>query len=235
MSVVRHLVQFPLIGLTRLVARRAKVKPLPPEGHRPVVFVHGLDGGRGNFLPMMAYFRLNGRKRTYAIQLAPSTPVAELAARLGEFLAEVAEANRLVDGDAIDLVGHSLGGVVARVALDDPMVAARVATLVTLATPHGGTRAAKLARRAPGVELRPDSKVIARLSQQLPWPGPPMRPRLVAFWSSADLLMIPAETACCDGADNRSVDGFTHYDYLLRPESWRRVLDALRHDRATAV
>jgi len=135
--------------------------------------------------------------------------------------------NALESGAQIDLIGHSLGGIVARVALEDVELASRVATLVTVGSPHGGTQAARLAAKPPTVELRPDSPLMARLAAQLPWPGPPSRPRLVAFWSRADLLVMPATAARLDGAENIELPRFTHYDYLLRPMAWRRVLVAL--------
>ena len=67
---------------------------------------------------------------------------------------------------------------------------------------------------------------MTELAEQVPWSG---LPRLVCFWSRADVLLLPATTACVDGAENHEVEGVTHYGYLLRPGCWRRVLEALDH------
>jgi len=69
------------------------------------------------------------------------------------------------------------------------------------------------------------------LRAQLPWQGPPHQPRLVALWSPADVLLLPAEAACAPGADAIEMLGFTHYSYLLSPTAWSRVHTVLEIER----
>jgi hypothetical protein len=226
-DVRRHAAQLPLIGLTLLGGRHAPVEPLPDDGHCPVILVHGLQGHRGNFLPMQTFFRLIGRRRTYSVGLRPGASLPELAADLARFAAEVVERNGLPEGARIDLVAHSMGGLVSRLALADPVFARRVRTLVTLGTPHAGTYAARFASTYYTLELRPDSATVAALQAQLPWRGPPELPRLVALWSRGDIVLLPPEAARVDGAENVEVDGFTHFSYLLHPESWMKVHEVL--------
>ncbi len=92
-----------------------------------------------------------------------------------------------------------MGGVVARLALEEPGVSARVATLVTLGTPHAGTHLARLGNTGRVRHLRPDSDVVKRLEAQLPWRSPV---RLVAFHSAADIVLLPHGSARVDGAEN---------------------------------
>jgi triacylglycerol esterase/lipase EstA (alpha/beta hydrolase family) len=227
-DVRRHAAQLPLLGLTLLGGKReVPVTPLPDDGHRPVIFVHGLQGHRGNFVGMQTFFRLAGRRRTYAVCLRPDAPMPELAADLERFVDEVIALNELPEGSRVDLVTHSMGGIVARLALANAATAARVATLVTLGTPHGGTHAARYAATYHTLELRPGSATLAALERQLPWRGPPEQPRLVALWSRSDMLLLPAEAGRVEGAENVEVQGFTHYSYLLHPEGWVRALKAL--------
>ena len=225
-----HLAQLPVVGLTMLVREPDAPEPLPDDGRRPVVFVHGLGGGPGNFRPMRLYFRLAGRSRTYAVPLPNDGSLVDSAARLSGFLDQVATANGLPDEARIDVVTHSMGGLVARLALDDPRTRARIGTLVTMAAPHGGSHLARYGATARSLDLRPESEVLARLARQLPWRGPPDHPRLVALWSPADVILLPARSAAVPGAENVELEGFTHYGYLIHPTGWRRVLEAL--DRA---
>jgi pimeloyl-ACP methyl ester carboxylesterase len=223
-DVRRHVAQLPLLGLTMLSARARPVTPLPNDGQRPVIFVHGLGGHRGNFLPLQLWLRFSGRRRLYGVGLESGVSVEVLGERLRAFVSEVAVANQLPDGGQVDLVAHSMGGLVARCALEDPDTSARVASLITLGTPHGGTHAARYASTHHTLALRPDSPLIRRLSQQAPWSHPT---RLICFWSRADVLLLPAATGRVDGAENHELDGVTHYGYLLRPSCWRRVESAL--------
>ncbi|MBN1772365.1 MAG: hypothetical protein JXB32_13935 [Deltaproteobacteria bacterium] len=222
-----HLAQLPLVGLTLLVRPRPEPEPLPDDGRRPVVFVHGLGGAPGNFGPMRLYFRARGRSRTYAAVFAGEGSLSELADRLSRFVGELVRVNGLGDGARLDLVAHSMGGLVARLALEDEPTRARVANLVTLGVPHAGSHLARYGHTAHSLALRPDSEVLQRLARQLPWRGPPGQPRLVACWSAADVIVLPARSAAVEGAENVELSGLTHYGYLIHPAAWRVVFEAL--------
>jgi len=72
--------------------------------------------------------------------------------------------------------------------------------------------------------------VLERLARQVPWRGPPEQPRLVALWSRADVIVLPARSAAVDGAENIEREGLTHSAYLLLPSARRCVLDVLSRD-----
>ncbi len=221
----RHLAQAPVLGLTLIARRRPPIEALPDDCARPVLCIHGLGGHRGNFTPLRAWLRLFGRTRTYAIGFERGSRVEQMAKALRADIATVLKVNGLPPDAQVDLVCHSMGGLVARLALEDPDTAARVATVVTLGTPHAGTYAARYASTYHTLALRPDSALMDRLALQAPWPS--SLPRLVCLWSADDVLLLPAETACVHGADNQQVHGVTHLSYLLNPVSFSAVLNAL--------
>lgn len=225
-DVRRHVGQLPLMGLTLLSPRAARVEAQPTDGHRPIVFAHGLVGHPGNFLPMRKFMALHGRKRTYAFALDAGSNMEENAERFRHYIDEVIRVNDLPANTKIDCVAHSMGGLVVRLALENE-TSVRIATLVTLGSPHQGTYAARYGASRNVVDLRPDSAVMRRLAAQLPWAGPPSRPRLVALWSPADVLLLPAEAARAEGAETIEMRGFTHYSYLLHPRGWSQVLRVL--------
>jgi pimeloyl-ACP methyl ester carboxylesterase len=223
----RHIAQLPLMGLTMLSPRRPVVNPLPDDGYRPVVFVHGLGGHPGNFSLMKLFFRYHGRSRSYSFSFGSEDPLEDVAKRLVLLVDELFQQNNLSESHRVDLVAHSMGGIISRLALEEPSFAKRVATLVTLGTPHSGTYIARYANTLHTLSLRPNSPVVARLQAQLPWGSRPEFPRLVALHSDADLLLLPATAACVEGAENIQMEGFTHYSYLLHPAAFQRVLEEL--------
>ena len=223
-DLLRHAAQLPLMGLTLLGPSHQPLAPLPADGYRPILFVHGLGGHRSNFAPMRLWFRLHGRSRTYAVGFRPELSLDDMAVQLRVAIAEALTDNGLPVEAQVDLVAHSMGGIIARLALDDPATAERVAHLVTLGTPHAGTQAARFARTPHIRDLRPDSAIMQRLAAQLPWRGPP----LTSLWSHSDLLLLPAFSACVDGAENVEMAAFTHYSYLLDVASARTVFASLR-------
>lgn len=220
-DVMRHVAQTPLLACTLLVPRRASVEAGDPDGHAPLVFVHGLGGNRGNFLAMAWYLRLHGRKRSYSVQLAGEGAVPDAARDLAAFIRAVLEAT---GADRVDIVAHSLGGIVARLAILDHGLADAVRTLITLGTPHAGTHPARYANTARTRDLRLDSPLIERLGAT-PWPE---GVRVVTFWSRNDLLVLPAESAAAPGTETVDVTPFTHYSYLVDPRSWIAVAKALQ-------
>ncbi len=220
----RDIAQVPLMALTSLGPRQAPVDAQPDDGYRPVVYVHGLGGHRGNFLPMRAAFLLRGRRRAYAVGLPWDGDIAETGRLLARHIEEICAVNELGPDGQVDIVAHSMGGVVARAALVEVGTAARVHTLVTLGTPHAGTQAARFAATTRCLDLRPESAFMARLATQVPWRS---TTRLVCLWSASDPMMQPAHTARVDGADNRELTGFSHINYLLRRDGWAAVWDAL--------
>jgi pimeloyl-ACP methyl ester carboxylesterase len=227
----RHLAQLPLLAMTRLVPRGETVRALPPDGHHPLVLVYGFGGRPGNFLALRTWLRFAGRRRVYLADFGNSESLEHAALQLGSMILTIAERNELGPDERVDVVAHSMGGLVARLALEDDAVSSRVATVLTLGTPHSGTWMARFGGTS-AIPLRPDSPLIARLAAQLPWPADPGKPRLVAMWSQTDMLVVPPEGAQVAGALNVEMPGFTHYSYLLDPAAWRRiqaVLDESEH------
>ena len=216
----------PLLGVTSLGPRHRTIRALPDDGHRPVIFVHGMGGHPGNFLPMRGWLKVQGRRRSYSVGRPLGGDLTDFSRLLARQIDEVLSVNGL-EGGQVDIVAHSMGGIISRLALLDVDVVSRVGTLVTLGTPHQGTQAARWGGTACCTELRPGSESMQALAGQLPWRGPV---RLVSFWSEADPFMQPAGTARVPGADNRQLGGLSHTDYLLKRTSWRAVRDALAVD-----
>ena len=222
-DVRQHVADLPLAATTMIGRRRKPIEALPDDGHRPILCVHGWGGHPQNFWPLKGVLWLHGRRRVYSIAYEAEPTLEDGAAELSRALHAIVTANDLGADAEIDIVAHSMGGLVVRLAMLDDAFAARVRTIVTLATPHQGTHAARFLATHRALDLRPGSPVLARLASQVPWSGP----RLVAFWSPADVLMLPATTATLEGADNRELAGISHNAFLTRPRVLTNVERAL--------
>ncbi len=225
-DVPRHLAQVPLLAYAYLVPREAPIFAGKSDGHAPLVFVHGLGAQRGCFLPMAGYFWLRGRRRRYSIDLSRGRSVDAMARRLARYVGRVVEKT---GEPRVDLIAHSLGGIVARLALAEHDLAPMVRTLITLGSPHHGTWTARYGAGTTTRALRPDSPLMRRLARS----PLPQGVRVVSFWSKNDVFIVPAESAVLEGATAIDVTPFTHYSYLLLPESWAKVADALEKPLAS--
>ena len=129
--------------VNRVLTARAPLVRVPrPER---VVFLHGFAGfselGVGRV--RSAYFRgVAARLRELGVEavFVKVSPFAGIATRARE----VRDAVRALGPGRVHLVAHSMGGLDARFALAHLGLAAYAESLVTVATPHGGTPIADL-------------------------------------------------------------------------------------------
>jgi len=91
----------------------------------------------------------------------------------------------------VHVVGHSLGGLIARYYVQRLHGDSRVRTLVTLGTPHSGTLLAYLMPTPLTKQLRPGSELLSELAE----PCRPCRTRFVVVWSEMDQIIVPQRNA----------------------------------------
>ncbi|MEU1514109.1 alpha/beta fold hydrolase [Streptomyces sp. NPDC005811] len=200
--------------------------PLPTPAPLPVVLLHGFIDNRSVFVLLRRSLAQHGRHRVESLNYSPLTCDIRTAAELlGRHIEEICERT----GSArVDVVGHSLGGLIARYYVQRLGGDVRVRTLVTLGTPHAGTKAVPLANAHPIVrQMRPGSEVIEELSR----PAPGCRTQFVSFWSDLDHLMDPLETARIDHPDllaqNVRVTGIGHLALPVHPAVATGIRQAL--------
>ncbi|MDG9716862.1 triacylglycerol lipase [Streptomyces sp. DH24] len=233
-----HLVLYPS-GITQerraparsaLPGQRDGTARLPSDTRPPVVLLHGFIDNRSVFVLLRRSLARHGGRRIESLNYSPLTCDIRTAAELlGRHIEEICERT---GSPRVDIVGHSLGGLIARYYAQRLGGDARVRTLVTLGTPHSGTRAVPLANAHPIVrQMRPGSPVIEELTR----PAPGCRTRFVSFWSDLDHVMDPLEAACLDHPDltveNVRVSGIGHLALPVHPAVATGIRQALDEDR----
>lgn len=183
--------------------------PTEGRGHPPVLLLHGFIDNRSVFVLLRRSLHRYGWRHVEALNYSPLTCDLRKAAEL--LSRHVEEVCARTGHRRVDLVGHSLGGLIARYYVQRLGGDLRVRRVVTLGTPHSGTRVAPLMSAHPIVrQMRPDSDVIAELSL----PAPNCQTQFIAFWSEEDQVMVPATTARIDHPDllalNVQVTGVGH-------------------------
>jgi len=138
--------------------RRTKRRMPRKEKQRTIVLVHGYLANRSALFVLHAYLRARGIREILTFSYDSSLGVEAGARSLKVFLA------KHVRGGRIDLVCHSMGGLVARLYLQELGGARRVDRCITLGTPHHGTYNAYWVATRVGRELRPDSELLSRLA-----------------------------------------------------------------------
>ncbi|MEU3740715.1 alpha/beta fold hydrolase [Streptomyces sp. NPDC032198] len=199
---------------------------LPAENRPPVILLHGFIDNRSVFVLLRRSLAQHGGQHVESLNYSPLTCDIRTAAELlGRHIEEICERT---GHHQVDIVGHSLGGLIARYYAQRLGGDERVRTLVTLGTPHEGTRVVPLADAHPIVrQMRPGSDVIEELRE----PAPGCRTRFVSFWSDLDQLMTPLETACVNHPDliaqNVRVTGVGHLALPVHPAVAAGIRQAL--------
>jgi pimeloyl-ACP methyl ester carboxylesterase len=183
----------------------------PDTAATPVLLVHGLVDNRSVFARMRHDLRRRGLRRVVPVELPLRTASVEDGARM---LAVAVAAAAGEDDGPVQIVAHSLGGLVARYYVQRMGGDQRVRSLITLATPHGGTRLAELVPRALPypllAQLRPGSPLLTELAE----PAPGCRTRIVAVAAALDTVVRPAQAALRHpdlAAVNLTVPGLGHH------------------------
>ena len=179
----------------------------------PILLVHGMVDNRAIFAVLKRRLRRHGFGRVVTINYSPVTNDIRQAAR--DLAAEVEALVAQTGYERIHLVGHSLGGLIARYYVQRLGGDERVHTLVTLGSPHAGTLAAHLLPVRLCRQLRPGSDLFAELAE----PAERCRTRFVAYWSDLDQLILPHANARLEHLDlsvrNVRVHGVGHMSLPL--------------------
>lgn len=155
----------------------------------PILLVHGMIDNRSVFTLLRRGLLRRGFGRVVTLNYSPLTgDVRSAAADLAEQVEQLVADSGY---ERVHVIGHSLGGLIARYYVQRLGGHERVHTLVTLGTPHGGTWPAHLLPAALGRQLRPGSELLEELGA----PAREVRTRFVAYWSDLDQLIVPRRNA----------------------------------------
>jgi len=177
-----------------------------PTGGPPILLTHGFLMNRACLFAVYWRLRRRGYRNVYPVNMWPPLGSIETT---GQRLAETIRAiSAMAGGRELCCVAHSMGGVVLRWCVqNDP--ALPVQKLVTIGSPHNGTRSAYLSPGANAAQMRPDSTLLARLDAE-------PRVPLASIYSDLDNLVIPSESSAF-GHVQLELPGCGHMTLMFDP------------------
>ena len=204
-------------------ARPTGFLPLPgarTHGPRPILVLHGYAMNRANFLPLALRLARAGLGPVFGFEYWTLGRTAAAARQLGWFIDEVRAATGATE---VDLIGHSIGGMVGRyyVSLAGGDGIAR--HLITIGSPHTGTDVSRIGIGHPTRELVLGSPLLTRLAAA----PPPARTRVTAVWSRGDALVPGARQRALPGAEVVMFPDLGHVALLASRRVARAVIDRL--------
>jgi triacylglycerol lipase len=197
---------------------------------RPILLVHGYFSNRGIWWSMRRQLAAAGLGPIYSISLTPpfgsiDRMVPRLAAKIDEILVSTG-------ATSLDIVAHSMGGLATRAVLVEEAARAKpgeptqscVSRLITLGSPHHGTKMANFGIGECIVEMREGSAWLALLKKREELT---IKPKTLSIYTMNDDLVYPAESARLEWAENVPVAGIGHVSMLFSKPIAERVIAAL--------
>jgi alpha/beta hydrolase fold len=212
-----HVLMYPLGARTEALRPDPRIRPGdqpatvralfaadPLAARIPVLLVHGLVDNRSVFSVMHRSLRRRGFSQVFTWNYSPLLPgVAQGATDLAAHIERICERT---GHDQVHVVGHSLGGLIVRYLVQRQGGDRRIASLVTLGTPHQGSMWAHVLPTSLIRQLRPGASVFQELAE----PAPGCRTSVTAVYSDLDQMVVPTSSGRCEHPDLRARNVLVH-------------------------
>ncbi len=190
-----------------------------PAGRRVLLLVHGYGCNRGAWWWLRRRMLRDGFAVATINLEPPYTSIDNFVPLLRQRIDAVCKESGC---EQVTLIAHSMGGLVARAYLAAEC-AARVAALVTLASPHGGSELARFGVGPNARQMTPGSAWLAAL------PALPAEFPVVAIRNEHDNFVMPQDLQRLTGADDAALPGLGHLAMLLSPRAAALLGEVLAH------
>jgi pimeloyl-ACP methyl ester carboxylesterase len=188
-----------------------------PGSKLPVLFIHGIFHNRSTFAWLKQRLYSKGFRQFKEVNLLTSIhPIPRLAE-------QVARETRLLikkyNVPQVDIIAHSMGGVIGRYFVQLLGGDGLVRNLITLGTPHRGTEWSRYSIIPHIRELTPQSRTLELLNDC----PPPKHTRAIAVSGDLDIVIRPKDCTWWDGVRNIHLSRVGHAGLLFST----RVLDII--------
>lgn len=195
---------------------------LEVRGETPTLLMHGLFCNRACWLRVRLFLRNQGFRNVTTINLSlwhNEEALTELVAK------KIDELRHQLGVNKVNIVGHSMGGIIARNYIQLRGGSSKVERCVTLGSPHHGTKLAPLSAAKLGLVLMPGSDFLRRLNTA----PPPEGVKFTCIYSKKDNMVVPNNNSRLDWAENIELDNIGHTGLIYRSAALRALAKALRN------
>ncbi|ACY99099.1 MULTISPECIES: esterase/lipase family protein [Thermomonospora] len=204
-----------LIGILVALVTACATLAVAPAAHaaptRPVIFVHGYTGSASNWITAMSVFRSMGYRsdQLFAYEYNSYGNNVQNAQGLASFVNQV---KARTGASQVDIVNHSMGGLVSLYYLKVLGGHPNVGRLASIAgANHGTTYASACLVFVTCQQMLPGSSFIAQITAGDETPG---NTRYATWYSPCDGIIIPYTSTRLSGATNNLVLCQTHIGFL---------------------
>jgi len=198
-----------------------RTKPAMQRGETPVLLLHGLFVNQSCWFWFKRQLRQQGCKNIATINLTGwhnEETLTELLAK------RVDELRHQLGVNKVHLVGHSMGGMIARNYIQLRGGEDKVDQLICLGSPHHGSKLATFAIAPLGKLLIPNSDFLQRLNNA-PIPD---KIQLTNIYTNKDNMVLPNSNNHLPWGTAVELDRIGHTSLIYRKESIAATISALK-------
>lgn len=190
-----------------------------------IVLVHGFVCNSGLWVGMIRHLRDAGFDRVHTVDLDPL--YRSMSKSLAEFDASLSKIMRRENShEEVILIGHSMGGVLARVFQNRHPE--RVLAAISIGAPHAGTDLARLVSTIDAGPARPDTRWLMEFNAALAAEqDATLRPAL-NIWSGVDNIVYPQGNAALSSGVDFRLNGLGHLHLVFSKRALNPVTEFIR-------
>jgi triacylglycerol esterase/lipase EstA (alpha/beta hydrolase family) len=200
--------------------QQPKIPDSQDSEHPPVILLHGLFQNRSCMLWLQHRLKTAGYHQVISINTPPWRNIESLSEQLAK---KVDELRIHLKVEKVILIGHSMGGLIARNYVQSRGGSAYVEAMITLGSPHHGSKLAPFALSPMGKNLLPGCEFITNFNS-IPWPE---ATTATSIFTRYDNIVLPAESAKMESARHIELDGMGHTALLFHPRALQTVVESL--------
>ena len=198
----------------------------PDPSSTPVILVHGLYHNASAWVLFRKWLERAGLGNVYAVNFNSMRCTFRQAVELLD--RTITDVAALHPGHRVVLIGHSLGGLLSRVCLECEGRGRDVAAVITLGTPHHGSKLAALGPGRLAASIIYESPLFREIERET---SPCDVPRL-ALYSPVDNMVLPNDALAIQdpGWTTEVIAPISHVAMLFhRPTALKAIEYIKRH------
>jgi pimeloyl-ACP methyl ester carboxylesterase len=194
----------------------------------PILFIHGVFHNRATFAWLKQKLVWEGWSSFQELNLFTSLRSIPVLAE--QTALEIDSLLKKLQVQQVDIIAHSLGGLVARHYLQKMGGDGKVRNLFTLGTPHQGTRWSRFAVLPHLKQLAPQSELLEELNRA----PSPEKTQVTVIYGTLDIFTLPRHSGAWRGVDNIELDQVGHAGLLFSKRVAQIILSRLRTSAVSA-
>ena len=211
-------------------SEKAVPHPIHAVNPRPVLLVHGVIHNRSAFFSLRREMEKWGWVNVFSMNY--STWHGSITGMIEDLARRVDQIQRETGCSSVDIVAHSLGGLIARYFMSIGAGRGKVNQLVTLGTAHQGTSLSGILRVFLGGSLHRDLKKRSYFISSIDQVALPRNSRIVSVYTKKDRVVWPFKNCLVDdsvGASFENIEVYSagHMSLLYDSEVFKVVRDQL--------